>query len=90
MENYYVYIILIIRTEVVITGITTNLLSIGFTGKNPINTQHVYSPNQLLYLEKFDNYQSALNHEKVLKKNLSRWNLEVLEHSSKQMDLFYV
>jgi predicted GIY-YIG superfamily endonuclease len=89
MKNYYVYIMLICGTGVLMTGITTHLLSIGLTDRKSKNIRQVQSPNQLLYLEKFNSYQSALNQEKALKKNLCHWDLEVIENSSKQIDLCY-
>ena len=70
MGEYYVYILASKKNGTLYLGITNNLLKRVYEHKNDMvdGFTKKYHVNKLVYFERFDNIETAIQRERMLKK----------------------
>src|SRR3989338_4839189 len=79
MKNYYIYILASKRNGTLYVGVTNNLTKRVAEHKNGIvdGFTKKYKVHNLVYYERTNDIESALNREKAIKKWNREWNLDL-------------
>jgi len=80
-KHYYVYIMANKRNGTIYTGVTNNLIRRVDEHRNDAFPGFAkrYQTHMLVYFEETSNIDSALNHEKRVKKWTRRWKIELIQ-----------
>jgi len=91
MGKYYVYILASRKNGTLYVGMTEDIAKRAVRHKagNGCRFTKDYEVNKLVYLEKCENRQTAMNREKQLKKYNRRWKIRLIEQfNPKWEDIF--
>ena len=91
MCEYYVYILASRKNGTLYVGMTEDIAKrvVRHKGGKGSKFTKDYEVNKLVYLEKCENRQTAMNREKQLKKYNRRWKIRLIEQfNPKWEDLF--
>ena len=92
MKSYYVYILANKRKGTLYIGVTNDLTKRVYEHKNNLvdGFTQKYGIHKLVYYEKTNSVESAIEREKVLKKWNRKWKLELIEKNNPEWkDLYY-
>ncbi len=92
MKTYYVYILASKRNGTLYIGVTNDLTKRIYEHKNGLveGFTKKYSVNNLVYYEKTEDINSAIQREKRLKKWNRAWKIELIEKFNHDWkDLYY-
>ncbi|WP_253302707.1 GIY-YIG nuclease family protein [Wolbachia endosymbiont of Psylliodes chrysocephala] len=81
MQNYYVYILASKNNRTLYTGITSNLIKRIWEHKSKVISGFAskYNVHKLVHFEEFQDINSALNREKLLKSWKRKWKTDLIE-----------
>ncbi|WP_265032971.1 GIY-YIG nuclease family protein [Wolbachia endosymbiont (group A) of Sicus ferrugineus] len=81
MQNYHVYILASKNNRTLYTGITSNLIKRIWEHKSKVipGFTSKYNVHKLVYFEEFQDINSALNREKLLKSWKRKWKTDLIE-----------
>ena len=81
MKTYYVYILASKRNGILYVGVTSDIARRLYEHKNNLiaGFTRKYNAHNLVYYERFDDVESAIQREKRLKKWNRKWKLELIE-----------
>ncbi len=77
MKNYYIYILAGRHNKALYIGVTSNLIKRIWEHKNNLFTPK-YNVHKLVYFEEFQDVDSALNREKLLKSWKREWKVDLV------------
>ncbi len=77
MKNYYIYILASRHNKALYIGVTSNLIKRIWEHKNNLFTPK-YNVHKLVYFEEFQDVDSALNREKLLKSWKREWKVDLV------------
>lgn len=92
MKYYYVYILTNKRNGTLYTGVNNNLLRRVIEHKRKTNKGFTekYNINKLVWYEQHTDINAAIQREKLIKRWLRKWKLELIEETNPDWkDLFY-
>jgi len=92
MKQYYVYILASKRNGTLYTGLTNDLLRRVYEHKNDIieGFTKKYSVHNLVYYERHNDINRAINREKQIKKWERQWKINLIQKTNPQWkDLYY-
>ncbi len=87
----YVYILASTRNGTLYIGVTSNLIKRVWEHKNKCVSgfTNKYDINKLVYYEQHEDISEAITREKILKKWLRKWKLELIEKDNPEwIDLY--
>ncbi|WP_353270048.1 GIY-YIG nuclease family protein [Wolbachia endosymbiont (group A) of Myopa testacea] len=81
MQNYYVYILASKNNRTLYTGITSNLIKRIWEHKSKVISGFTskYNVHKLVHCEEFQDINSALNRERLLKSWKRKWKIDLIE-----------
>ncbi|WP_410529835.1 GIY-YIG nuclease family protein [Wolbachia endosymbiont (group A) of Conops quadrifasciatus] len=81
MQNYYVYILASKNNRTLYTGITSNLIKRIWENKSKVISGFTskYNVHKLVHFEEFQDINSALNRERLLKSWKRKWKTDLIE-----------
>ncbi|MBV2146247.1 MULTISPECIES: GIY-YIG nuclease family protein [Rickettsiales] len=81
MQNYYVYILASKNNRTLYTGITSNLIKRIWEHKSKVISGFTskYNVHKLVHFEEFQDINSALNRERLLKSWKRKWKTDLIE-----------
>jgi putative endonuclease len=91
MSNNYVYILASKRNGTLYTGVTANLVKRIFEHKNDFVDGFTkrYGVHMLVYYEKCEDHEGALQREKQIKEWKRRWKIELIEKYNPEWNDLY-
>jgi len=92
MKQYYVYIMASKRNGTLYIGLTNNLLRRIYEHKNDIieGFTKKYSVHNLVYYERHNDVNRAINREKQMKKWERQWKINLIQKTNPQWkDLYH-
>ncbi|WCR53916.1 MAG: hypothetical protein PG981_000938 [Wolbachia endosymbiont of Ctenocephalides orientis wCori] len=80
MKNYYIYILASRQNKALYIGVTSNLIKRIWEHKNKVipGFTSKYNVQKLVYFEEFQDVDSALNREKLLKSWKREWKINLV------------
>ncbi len=92
MKDYYVYILASERNGTLYIGVTNDIVRRVHEHKNNLvdGFTSKYSVHRLVYYERFDNVELAIEREKQMKKWKRKWKLELIEKVNPDWNDFYL
>lgn len=90
MKTYYVYILASKKNGTLYIGVTNDLSRRHYehTSKAPESFTAKYNVHKLVYYQETEDVESAIRHEKQLKRWNRKWKLELIEkHNPEWKDL---
>jgi putative endonuclease len=91
MNDYYVYILANKKNGTLYVGVTNNLLKRVYEHRNDLikGFTKKYQVHRLVYYERTNGIEDALNREKKLKRWKRKWKLELIEKENPEwVDLY--
>ncbi len=84
MKQFYVYILSNKRNGTLYTGVTSNLLKRVYEHKNNLvdGFSKKYCIHRLVWYERHETAESAINREKQIKKWNRKWKLELIDKNN--------
>nr|WP_253309773.1 GIY-YIG nuclease family protein [Rickettsia endosymbiont of Ceutorhynchus assimilis] len=81
MQNYYVYILASKNNRTLYTDITSNLIKRIWEHKSKVISGFTskYNVHKLVHFEEFQDINSALNRERLLKSWKRKWKTDLIE-----------
>ncbi|NEV49624.1 GIY-YIG nuclease family protein [Wolbachia pipientis] len=92
MKNYYIYILASRHNKALYIGVTSNLIKRIWEHKNKVipGFTSKYNVQKLVYFEEFQDVDSALNREKLLKSWRGEWKINLVARKNPNWyDLYY-
>jgi len=91
MKNYFVYIMASKKDGVLYVGVTNDLKRRVYEHRNGLvdGFTREYRVHKLVYYERFDYVDSAINREKCVKKWRRQWKLNLIEKFNPGWDDLY-
>jgi len=91
LKNYYVYILASKRNGTIYTGVTNDLLRRVYEHKNDLveGFTRRYGVHRLVYYEKCDNAEAAIQREKRLKFWHRKWKIRMIEERNPEWEDLY-
>ncbi|WP_395462690.1 GIY-YIG nuclease family protein [Wolbachia endosymbiont of Cantharis cryptica] len=91
MQNYYIYILASKYNKTLYIGVTSNLIKRVWEHKNKVIPSFTskYNVQKLVYFEEFQNVDSALNREKLLKSWKREWKIDLIASKNPNWDDLY-
>ena len=91
MNQYYVYILASKKNGTLYIGLTNNLLRRVYEHKNDIikGFTKKYSVHNLVYYERHNDINRAINREKQMKKWERQWKINLIQKSNPQWKDLY-
>ncbi|MBV2146532.1 MULTISPECIES: GIY-YIG nuclease family protein [Rickettsiales] len=92
MKNYYIYILASRHNKALCIGVTSNLIKRIWEHKNKVipGFTSKYNVQKLVYFEEFQDVDSALDREKLLKSWRREWKINLVARKNPNWyDLYY-